>query len=180
MLATPDGALHNYRKLHLFSREKELFVPGDAEPPVVETPAGRVGLMICFDWFYPETARILALKRAQIIAHPSNLVLQYCQRAAFCRCLENAVFLVTANRIGRESRAGRELTFTGASQVVDPRGETLVAAPSAVEHVGLVPIDPALADDKHITEYNDRIRDRRPEYYGALIGPDAVASAETT
>jgi predicted amidohydrolase len=168
MLATPDGALHNYRKLHLFSREKELFTPGDAEPPVIETPAGRVGLMICFDWFFPETARMLAIKGAQIIAHPSNLVLQWCQRAMFCRCLENAVFAVTANRTGTEKRAGRKLTFTGASQVVDPKGEVLIKATESEEFVGLVDIDPAVADDKQINPYNDRIEDRRPEHYGTL------------
>lgn len=180
MIATPDGELHNYRKLHLFSRETELFVPGDAEPPVVQTPVGRIGLMICFDWFFPETARILALKGAQVIAHPSNLVLQYCQRATFCRCLENAVFMVTANRIGTESRAGRELTFTGTSQVVNPEGETLVAAPKADERLDLVAIDPASADDKFITDYNHRFRDRRPEHYGALTVVQDMASAQAT
>lgn len=180
MLATPDGGLHNYRKLHLFSRETELFIPGDAEPPVIDTPAGRVGLMICFDWFFPETARILAIRGAQVIAHPSNLVLQYCQRAMYCRCLENAVYAVTANRIGSESRAGRTLTFTGASQVVNPQGETLIAAPSAVEHVGLMEVDAALADDKSIAEFNDRLRDRRPEHYGALVSSNADVSAATS
>lgn len=168
MLATPDGKLHNYRKLHLFSREKDLFTPGDGEPPVIQTPAGRVGLMICFDWFFPETARILAIKGAQIIAHPSNLVLQWCQRAMFCRCLENAVFAVTANRIGAENRAGRKLRFTGASQVVDPKGEVLIKATEAEEFVGLVDIKPKDADDKTIATLNHRLDDRRPEHYGAL------------
>lgn len=168
MLATPDGTLHNYRKLHLFSRETELFTPGTAEPPVIDTPAGRVGLMICFDWFFPETARMLALKGAQIIAHPSNLVLQWCQRAMFCRCLENGVFAVTANRIGTENRAGRKLRFTGASQVVDPKGDVLIKATESEEFVGLIDIDPTQADDKHVTPYNHLLDDRRPEHYGTL------------
>lgn len=168
MIAQPDGVLTNYRKLHLFSRETELFKPGDAEPPVVETPAGRVGLMICFDWFFPETARILALKGAQIIVHPSNLVLDYCQRAMYCRCVENAVFIVTANRIGTENRAGRSLTFTGASQILDVEGATLAAASADEESVQVVDIDPGRADEKGITEYNDRLRDRRVELYGLL------------
>jgi predicted amidohydrolase len=168
MLATPDGGLHNYRKLHLFSRETELFTPGTDEPPVIDTPAGRIGLMICFDWIFPETARMLAVKGAQIIAHPSNLVLQWCQRAMFCRCLENAVFAVTANRIGTEERAGRKLRFTGASQVVDPKGEVVLNATEAEEFVGVVEVDPSKADDKHITPYNHLIDDRRPEHYGVL------------
>ena len=169
MLATPDGALHNYRKLHLFSRETELFTPGTGAPPVIDTPAGRVGLMICFDWIFPETARMLAVNGAQIIAHPSNLVLQWCQRAMFCRCLENAVFAVTANRIGSEDRAGRKLRFTGASQVVDPKGEVLVKATEAEEFVGVVDIDPARAEDKNVTPFNHLLDDRRPEHYSTLV-----------
>lgn len=165
LLATPEGALHNYRKIHLFSREKELFAPGDAPPPVIETHAGRIGLMICFDWIFPETARSLALRGAQIIAHPSNLVLPYCQRAMFARCVENRVFAVTANRIGMETQAGRTLTFTGASQILDPNGETLAAAPVGVVHIGRAVIDPAHADNKRINDYNDLIGDRRPELY---------------
>lgn len=168
MIAQPDGVLTNYRKLHLFSRETELFEPGDAEPPVIETPAGRVGLMICFDWLFPETARILALKGAQVIAHPSNLVLDYCQRAMYCRCIENAVFIITANRIGTEDRAGRSLTFTGASQILDTEGATLASAPPDAESVEIVEIDPWRADEKRITEYNDRLKDRRSHLYGTL------------
>lgn len=168
MLATPEGGLHGYRKIHFFSREKVLFSPGDAPPPVIETPAGRVGLMICFDWFYPETARLLALRGAQIIAHPSNLVLPYCQRAMYARSVENRVYSITANRIGAEDRAGRKLTFTGGSQVLDIKGNVLVQAPTDQEHVGLVEIDPTLADDKRINEYNDLLNDRRAELYGGL------------
>ena len=115
MLVTPAGEMFNYRKLHLFSRENELFSPGDLPLRVVETEIGRIGMMICFDWFFPEVARTLALAGAQIIAHPSNLVLSYCQRAMYARSVENGVFTITANRTGTESRTGRTLTFTGAA-----------------------------------------------------------------
>lgn len=168
-LAAPDGTTANYRKTHLFDREKELFDPGDEEPPVVETPAGRIGLMICFDWIFPEVSRLLALKGAQVIAHPSNLVLQFCQRAMFARCVENGVFAVTANRIGTETRAGRELTFTGASQVMSPKGTLLAGAPDAEEHMGWSRVDLAAADEKMITERNHRLMDRRTDLYGRLI-----------
>ncbi len=167
-LATPDGGLHNYRKVHLFNREKELFTPGDAPPPVIETPAGRIGLMICFDWFFPECARSLALRGAQIIAHPSNLVLPWCQRAMFARSVENRVFSITCNRIGTETQAGRALTFTGASQILSPRGEVLAQAPTDAPHIGLAEIDPGDADDKAVPDYNDLFADRRPELYPGL------------
>jgi predicted amidohydrolase len=174
MLVTPDGEVHNYRKMHLFSREKELFLPGNRPPDVVDTPAGRIGLMICFDWLFPEAARMLAVQGAQIIAHPSNLVLNYCQRAMYCRALENAVFIVTANRIGSEDRAGRTLAFTGQSQIVSPAGAYLSQAGADVEAVGMVEADTAEADDKHITEVNDRIADRRIELYGQLFRQEAA------
>ena len=125
--------------------------------------------MICFDWFFPEVARLLALEGAQVIAHPSNLVLPYCQRAMYCRSVENCVFTVTANRIGTESDAGRTLRFTGASQVLNPAGECLVQAPEYAEHIGLVDVDLDTADNKAITEHNDLWRDRRVDLYAGLL-----------
>jgi len=180
MLATPHGELHNYRKAHLYSRENLLFLPGDAPPPVVETPSGRIGLMICFDWFFPEMARILALRGAQIIAHPSNLILPYGQRAMFARCIENQVFAITANRIGTESRAGRTLTFTGESQVLDPKGTRLVSAPVDGEHLGVTEIDPELADNKAINEFNDLFENRRLDLYEDVLDPHLNRSSTNT
>lgn len=168
LLVEPNGQLHNYRKLHLFNRERELFLPGDAPPPVIETPLGRIGMMICFDWFFPETARSLAARGAQLIAHPANLVLPWCQRAMPTRCLENRVYAITANRTGVESRAGRTLIFTGASQLLDTRGTVLASAPAEGEAVGAAEIDLAKADDKSIAGVNDLFRDRRPEMYAGL------------
>jgi len=178
LLALPDQTVHHYRKIHLFNREKELFLPGDAPPPVVKTPAGRVGLMICFDWLFPETVRVLALEGAQIVAHPSNLVLPWCQRAMFARSVENRVFTITANRIGTETQAGRTLTFTGASQVLSPTGETLAQAPQDAEHIGLAAVDPTAADDKSPAPFNHLLHDRRPDLYGALQHHCAERPAE--
>jgi predicted amidohydrolase len=168
MLMCPDGAAHNYRKIHLFNREQDVFLPGDAPPAVVETPAGRIGMMICFDWFFPETARCLALAGAQIIAHPSNLVLPWCQRTMFARSLENAVHTITCNRIGTEARTDRSLTFTGASQILNTKGEILASAPTDREALGVAALDPDEADDKSIAGRNDRFGNRRPEMYERL------------
>ncbi|MBI2421406.1 MAG: hypothetical protein HYV27_01160 [Candidatus Hydrogenedentes bacterium] len=168
MLVTPQGAVHNYRKLHLFNREKELFLPGDGVPPVFETPAGRIGVMICFDWFFPETARCLALKGAQIVAHPSNLVLPWCQQAMFARSVENHVFSITANRIGTEDRAGRSLTFTGGSQLLDCSGQCLARAALDAPAQAIVALDPAEADNKVIAGTNHLFEERRPAMYDAL------------
>lgn len=164
----PDGTLHNYRKAHLFNRERGLFLPGDAPAPVINTPHGRLGLMICFDWFFPEMARSLALRGAQLLAHPSNLVLPWCQRAMFARCVENRVFAITANRIGTENRAGRALNFTGASQVMSPRGEVLASAPTDAPAVGIAECDLREADSKQVADLNDLFRDRRPDLYPGI------------
>jgi predicted amidohydrolase len=169
MLVQPNGNVTNYRKAHLFSRENELFSPGDAVPPVIATSFGRVGLMICFDWFFPEVARVLALSGAQVIAHPSNLVLSHCQRAMYARSVENGLFSVTANRVGTEERAGRKLTFTGASQVLDPKGNVLAVAAADGECVGIVDVKLALADDKQINPHNHLFKSRRVDLFGSLV-----------
>lgn len=168
MMVQPNGGVSNYRKAHLFSRENELFSPGDAAPPVVQTSFGKVGLMICFDWFFPEVARLLALNGAQVIAHPSNLVLTHCQRAMYARSVENGLFTVTANRFGTEERAGRKLTFTGASQVLDPKGNTLASAAADEECVRVVEVDLATADNKQINPHNHLLKSRRVDLFGGL------------
>ena len=84
--------------------------------------------MICFDWFFPESTRTLALGGADVIAHPSNLVLPHCPEAMPIRALENGVFTATANRIGTESNGRESLTFIGRSRICSPRAEVLAEA----------------------------------------------------
>src|SRR6056297_308798 len=82
MMVDEDGVIENYRKIHLFNKEKLWFTPGNNPYPVVKLKKKdnvKVGMMICFDWIYPEATRTLAMKGADIIAHPTNLVLPYCQ-----------------------------------------------------------------------------------------------------
>lgn len=160
-----SGVIQIYRKTHLFADEKLLFRPGDTGFRIFEHGNARIGMMVCFDWFFPESARTLALRGAQIIAHPSNLVLPYCQAAMVTRCLENRVFAVTTNRYGTEALDRSSLTFTGASQIMTPRGERLAQAPIAGDHVAVVEIEPAAADDKRVTARNDLFADRRPAMY---------------
>jgi predicted amidohydrolase len=153
-----------YAKTHLFDREKLVFDPGPGPFTVQEIDGTKVGMMICFDWQFPEAARSMALDGAQILLHPSNLVLPFAQEAMRTRCLENGVFAVTANRIGTE----KDLTFTGQSQITGPKGELLARATASDEAIQVVEIDPNLAMDKMITERNDRFADRRPELYGRV------------
>ena len=168
VLVGERGVLASYRKVHLFFEEKRWFHAGDVGFPVVDIGAARVGLMICFDHLFPEAARTLALRGAEVIAHPANLVMAvYAQLTMRARALENGVFTVTANRVGTEDRAAEPLTYTGESQIVGPTGEVLVKAPPTGEAVEVVEIDPAKARDKALNTYNDRLADRRPELYAA-------------
>jgi predicted amidohydrolase len=165
---TPAGRVHVYRKAHLFDREKLFF--DRARPRFTTLRAGtRVGVMICFDWIFPEVCRTLALRGARLVLHPANLVLPYCQDAMRTRCIENGVFAVTCNRVGTESRGGTTLRFTGRSQIVDPHGRVLVRASVRDEELRFVDIDPEAAADKHLTPRNDLLADRRPEGYRAIV-----------
>ncbi len=147
-IVTASGLLAVYRKLHLFGEERRWFAPGAQPPPVVWTRSGlRVGVMICFDWLFPEVARYLALEGADVIAHPANLVLPHCPDAMALRCLENGVFVATADRVGSEVRSAgaAPLRFIGRSQVVAPDGARLCALDETEERVALCTIEPARA-----------------------------------
>ena len=128
VLIGPEGYISTYRKLHLFDREKLFFEPGNKQLEVYDIGKAKVGLMICFDWIFPETTRILALKGAEIICHSANLVLPYSQTAMLARSVENVVYTITANRIGIEKNDEIDLNFTGQSQITSPRMETLAKA----------------------------------------------------
>jgi len=154
-----------YRKVHVFGEEKRWAAVGDLPFPVVDLAGVRVGLMICFDWRFPEVARTLALAGAQVIAHPSNLVLTTCPDAMVTRALENGVFTVTCDRVGVEEHAGLRAAFIGRSRVCGPDGAVLSEGPSVGTAVGVVEIDPGRADDKRVGSRNDLFGDRRPGLY---------------
>jgi len=165
-LVGPGGTVGIYRKIHLFDDECRLFDPGDKGFPVFEVGQAKVGMMICFDWLFPESARSLTIAGVQIIAHPSNLVLPFCQDAMVTRAIENHVFTATCNRTGHEERlAGRPMVFTGSSRLVAPDGEVLAEGSPDGQQLITIEIDPSRADDKRITPQNDILRDRRPDQY---------------
>jgi predicted amidohydrolase len=160
-----SGVINHYRKAHLFYKEKRLFKTGNTGFSVFGYKGVIIGTMICFDWFFPESARTLALKGAQIIAHPANLVLPWCQTAMVTRSLENRVFTISANRIGMETSQDEELEFTGASQILDPNGKHLFQADERSIQLAIVEVEPENALDKHLNAFNDLFEDRKPIYY---------------
>lgn len=165
ILLGPDGFIGKYRKIHLFMNEFDFFEKGNLGLPVFDIGICKVGMLICFDWVFPEVWRILALKGADIICHPSNLVLPYAQQAVPVHGMINKTFNVTANRYGNE----RGITFSGKSMISNPTGETLAIAPPNKDEVCFVNMDINLARDKKITNRNHIINDRFPSEYKDLI-----------
>ncbi len=161
----PEGFIGHYRKTHLFYEEKLFFKSGDTGFRVWQTGIGKIGIMICFDWFFPEAMRTLAVMGAEVVAHPSNLVLPYCPRGMPTRCLENMVFGITANRTGVERRKAEELRFIGSSQVVSPLGEVLLKAGGEEEVASVVEIDTERARNKDLNHLNNIFQDRKPQFY---------------
>jgi len=167
ILVGPSGPKGLYRKTHLFAEEKRWFEPGNTGFRVFSVKDTKVGIIICFDWFFPESVRTLALRGAEVVCHPANLVLPYCQTAMLGAAIQNKVFIITANRIGTE----RGLRFTGRSQIIGPDMRVLASSGLGedIKAVGIVPED---ARDKHVTELNDVFEDRRPGLYSPICSND--------
>lgn len=166
VLIGPEGFIGSYRKVHLFCEEKQWFCPGDLGFPVWDIGKVKIGLMICFDWVFPEAARSLAVQGADILCHPVNLVLPFCQDAMVTRSIENGVYTITTNRIGSEARGGKErLTFTGRTQAVSPKGEVIFRLGEQDEGLQEAEIDPSQARDKWLTPHNHLLKDRRIDQY---------------
>ncbi len=169
MIASSEAVLGSYRKIHLYNKEKFWFSPGNKPLNVYKIKGVNIGIMICFDWIFPETARTLALLGADIIAHPANLVMPFCQKAMTIRCLENRVFAITSNRIGEEKRGDNHFKFTGRSQITSCDSEILSTAPTDENFVDIIDIDILKAKDKKLNKINDIFEDRRVEFYNAIL-----------
>jgi predicted amidohydrolase len=165
MIVSKKRVINTYRKIHLYYKEKLWFSPGDKPLQVYDFDGFSIGIMICFDWIFPEVMRTLVLKGADIIVHPANLVLPYCQKAMVTRCLENRVYSITANRIGQERRGEDDFKFTGGSQITSFDGSILSSAPKNQVFSEFVEIDIKYAKDKKLNSYNDLLGDRRKEFY---------------
>lgn len=165
MMVYGEKLIGNYRKLHLFGNEKRWYDQGDLPLNVYEVNGMKVGLMICYDWFFPEVARTLMLKGAEVIAHPCNLVMPYCPDAMVTRCLENKIFAVTANRIGEEERGGNKNYFIGKSQITAQNGEKISSAPEKNTFIDFISADLTLSHNKNINPYNNIVTERRMEFF---------------
>lgn len=166
-IVEPNGRILKFRKVHLFGYESRFFSPGE-DYPVFDTRIGRLGLMICYDSSFPEVARILTLKGAQMILVPSawryqdldiwNIVIN-------ARAFENTVYIAASNRVGIEG----DLHLFGNSKIIDPRGRTINEGELDKEIAVLAEIDL-----REIEKYRDELRmlsDRKPNTYGEILKP---------
>jgi predicted amidohydrolase len=172
MLLGPDGLIATYRKIHLPFLGVDRFVtPGDRPFAVHDLGGLRVGMNICYDGTFPESARALALLGADLIVLPTNWPTGALGtiKLTEARALENHVYYAAVNRIGEE----RGFRFVGRSRVVGPDGEVMTSAPADHAEILLAEIDPRIARAKRVVKIPgeheiDRIRDRRPEMYALL------------
>jgi len=173
-LVGPSGLIGTYRKIHLpFLGVDRYTAHGRDGFQVYDTSLARIGVNICYDCSFPESARVMMLAGADLIALPTNWPESGgCAVPDFVvptRALENNVYYAAVNRVGTE----RGVKFIGRSSIVDPHGKRLAAADDS-EQMLLAEIDPALSRDKHIVRVPGkheihRLNDRRPEQYMALI-----------
>lgn len=168
ILINPDPELTSiYRKVHLFFREKFIFDEGYKGYSVVRDKKRdiNIGQMICYDWRFPEAARSLALKGADLITCPSNLVTNVWHIATPARALENKVYFAVANRIGSEQRNSKELYFNGMSKIYNYNGSELASASQTEKEIITAEIEPSKTRKKSFNDFNDIFRDRRSSQY---------------
>ncbi len=179
-----DGSLlGRYRKMHSpddpLYYEKFYFTPGDLGFQAWPTRYGRIGVLICWDQWYPEAARLTALQGAQILFYPTAIgwhprekkKLGERQHSSWeiiqrSHAIANGCYVAVANRIGHEKLAGRGIEFWGQSFVAGTSGEILAKAGSAKEEILIVPVDLAAVDDTRT--HWPFLRDRRIDAYGNL------------
>ncbi len=176
----PDGeTIGEYRKAHIpddpLYYEKFLFTPGDKPCGVFDTPFGRLGVLVCWDQWYPESARLAAMQGAEVIVYPTAIGViddegpeEHARQRDAWRTVQrghaiaNGVYVAAVNRVGREG----ELGFWGDSFVAGPQGELLLDAGAAPDAVHVVDCDLSrLADVRRMWPF---FRDRRIDLYGDL------------
>jgi len=173
-LIGPKGLVGKYRKNHLPFLGIDRFIdPGNKPFGVFDTPLGKLGLHICYDATFPESARVLTLLGADILILPTNWpqgrgkVVNYVINT---RAYENKVHFVAADRVGEE----RGTKFIGNSKIVDAWGDTLAQASAIEEEIIYAEVNLQDARQKRLVfkpgEFEmDFIRDRRPELYEAIV-----------
>jgi predicted amidohydrolase len=175
-LVGPTGLIASYRKVHLpFLGMDRFTTPGDRHFAVHDAGGVNIGMHICYDGGFPEPARVMTLLGADLLVLPTNWPPGsecMASSAVNTRAMENNVYYLACNRVGTE----RGFRFIGQSKICDPRGRVLAEAPHDRDEILYADIDVEFARQKHIIRVPhlheiDRLRDRRPEFYGPIVEP---------
>jgi N-carbamoylputrescine amidase len=179
-----DGSLRGkYRKMHIpddpLYYEKFYFTPGDLGFQAIATSAATVGTLICWDQWYPEAARLTALKGAEILFYPTAIGWHPSEKAEFgeaqssawetmqrAHAISNGVFVMAVNRIGHEGPADGGIEFWGSSFAADPFGRMLAKASPDREEILVVTCDPKAVEETR--RHWPFLRDRRIDAYGGI------------
>jgi predicted amidohydrolase len=172
-LVGPGGLKATYRKIHLpFLGVDRFTTPGDRAFAVYDLGGLRLGMTICYDGSFPESARCLMLEGADLVVLPTNwptgalTTVKYLVQA---RALENHIYYAAVNRVGEE----RGFRFIGRSRIVDCTGELLAVSEDEKPTILYAELDPERARNKQIVKIPGKYQlhrtvDRRPEMYGAI------------
>ncbi|NVZ24552.1 hydratase [Pseudomonas gingeri] len=177
VMVGPQGYVGTYRKLHLWGDEHLYFEAGDLGLPVFHTPFGRLAMIICYDGWFPEVYRLLAMQGADIVCMPTNWVPMAGQRddamimantLAMANAHANSLNIICANRVGTE----RGQRFIGNSLIVGADGWPLIDPGSAdQQQILYAEINlKASRQSRHLTLFNTVLRDRRSDIYDPMLG----------
>ena len=176
----PNGKiLGTYRKMHIPDdpgfNEKFYFTPGDTGFQPIDTPVGRLGILVCWDQWYPEAARLMALRGAQILIYPTAIGWARGEKKDVCQTQRNAwqtiqrshaiangLFVLSINRTGRENN----LDFWGTSFVSNPMGH--VVAEASTHRAEIVRASLQLSETTTTRQHWPFLRDRRVDAYTGL------------
>lgn len=191
MIDADGSILGRYRKSHIPDgpgySEKFYFTPGDTGFRVWDTRYGRIGVGICWDQWFPEAARAMALAGAELLLYPTAIGSEpqdptldssaHWQRVMQGHAAANIVPVVAANRYGMEQGERLEITFYGSSFMTDPTGEILTCASRDADQILFASYDLAAIESQRHTW--GVFRDRRPDLYGPLTRHGAASDDAT-
>jgi N-carbamoylputrescine amidase len=179
-----DGELQGiYRKMHIpddpLYYEKFYFTPGDLGFKNFDTPFGRFGVLICWDQWYPEGARLTAMQGASVLFYPTAIGWHPHEKEEYgpaqldawrtiqrSHAIANGIYVAAVNRIGFEGTPDNGLEFWGNSFVADPFGRILAQASVDQEEILIAEVDPKLQDE--VRRNWPFFRDRRIDFYGGI------------
>ncbi|HEV8412814.1 MAG TPA: carbon-nitrogen hydrolase [Bryobacteraceae bacterium] len=181
----PDGEIAGlYRKMHIpddpLYFEKYYFTPGDLGFGSIATPYGRLGVLVCWDQWYPEGARIAALSGADLLVYPTAIGWHPSEKAQYgaaqldawrtiqrAHAIANGVYVAAVNRVGYEGPPEHGLEFWGSSFVADPFGQVIAQASCDQEEILIAECDPRRMEE--VRRNWPFLRDRRIDAYAPIL-----------